>query len=258
MSYAKDLTGQRFGRLVVVSRNREKQNEFFKENGRQIAFWDCICDCGNTTTVKASNLKNKTNPTRSCGCYYNERVHAQKNTKENEWSFDGDVAVCTTSSGDKFKIDKSDYDTVKNYCWHMAKHRGYFTANSRDGTNRSLFLHRLILGISDCDMFVDHINWDKSDNRKSNLRVATKSENNTNIKKKSNNTTGYTGVTLNKHTNHYIARISKNGKRISLGTFEKFEDAVRARHEAEIVIHGKWSGELNRKDFEKIINADRR
>lgn len=258
MSYAVDLTGQRFGRLVVLSRNRKRQEEEFRNSGLQIAFWDCMCDCGNMATVKASNLKNKTNPTLSCGCFKNERIHAQKNTKENEWEFDGDIAICTTTSGERFIVDKCDYDTVRKYCWHISNASGYVVANSRDKTNRSIFLHRLILNVSGRDTFVDHINWDKSDNRRINLRVATKSENNTNIKRKANNSTGYTGVTLNKRTGRYIARISKNGKRILLGTFDEFEDAVTARHEAEVAMHGEWSGELNRKDFEKIMNTDRR
>lgn len=56
-----DLTGKRFGRLVVVSRS---------ENKGQMSRWNCVCDCGNTTTVYSSNLRR--GYTQSCGCYRHE------------------------------------------------------------------------------------------------------------------------------------------------------------------------------------------
>lgn len=56
-----DLTGRRFGRLVVVSR---------AENKGQMSRWNCLCDCGNTTTVYSTNLRR--GYTQSCGCYRHE------------------------------------------------------------------------------------------------------------------------------------------------------------------------------------------
>jgi hypothetical protein len=55
---AKDLTGQRFGRLKVVSQ--------LPSGSRGEARWKCDCDCGNETPVRASNLMQGV--TRSCGC----------------------------------------------------------------------------------------------------------------------------------------------------------------------------------------------
>lgn len=55
----KDLTGQRFGKLLVISK---------AENiGNKVA-WNCVCDCGNHIVVKACNLCRKESPTISCGC----------------------------------------------------------------------------------------------------------------------------------------------------------------------------------------------
>lgn len=55
----KDLTGQRFGKLLVISK---------AENiGNKVA-WNCVCDCGNHIVVKAHNLYRKESPTISCGC----------------------------------------------------------------------------------------------------------------------------------------------------------------------------------------------
>ena len=56
-----DLTGQRFGRLVVVSHAESKG---------QMSRWNCVCDCGNTTTVYSNNLRR--GYTQSCGCYRHE------------------------------------------------------------------------------------------------------------------------------------------------------------------------------------------
>ncbi|HEL0710518.1 TPA: hypothetical protein TVQ98_001434 [Streptococcus equi subsp. zooepidemicus] len=55
----KDLTNQRFGSLIVIARNSENTKS---GNAR----WDCICDCGNTTTVIGSKLRS--GYTTSCGC----------------------------------------------------------------------------------------------------------------------------------------------------------------------------------------------
>lgn len=105
------------------------------------------------------------------------------------------------------------------------------------------------------DEIVDHINWDKSNNKKSNLRIATKTQNNINIKRKSNNTSGYTGVSVLKN-GKYKSSISINGKKYHLGTFDELKDAVKTRHKAEQILHGEWSGEINRKDFIKLIKSE--
>lgn len=254
MAKAEDLTGRRYGKLVVLSRNFEKQQELYNSKGYQKAYWNCKCDCGNVAVVGASNLKNKTNPTLSCGCYFKEICHKQKNTKKNEWVLNNNegIAIGMTTKGQKFYIDIEDYGIAEKYCWRLNK-QGYIVANSRNGSNKIIWLHRLIMDIYNDEILIDHKDWDKTNNRKNNLREATKSENNINIKRKINNSSGYTGVNLNKNSGKYIARISQNKKRIFLGAYDTFEEAVLARHKAELEIHNEWSGELNRKDFKNII-----
>lgn len=63
-----DIIGQRFGRLVVLSFSETHQ----KRNGHKITMCNCICDCGNTTIVRAKHLKNGN--TTSCGCKCVERM----------------------------------------------------------------------------------------------------------------------------------------------------------------------------------------
>jgi hypothetical protein len=253
MSCAKDLVGKRFGRLTVISRNYEKQKELLEQGKGNKAYWNCLCDCGKQTVVCSSNLQNKINPTTSCGCYLKEIIHKQKNTKSNRWMFDGNTAIGITDKGERFFIDIDDYEIASQYCWRFSE-QGYIIANGRNGENKIVWLHRVVMRITDDNTLVDHKDWDKHNNRKSNLRIATKSENNINIRRKRNNTSGYTGVTFNKRCGKYVARISKDNKRIFLGAFSTFEEAVKARHSAELELHGEWSGENNRNDYSQIIN----
>ena len=58
-----DLTNQKFGRLTVINRGQSP-------NGRREAYWNCICECGNETTVSGSNLRS--GAVKSCGCLQRE------------------------------------------------------------------------------------------------------------------------------------------------------------------------------------------
>lgn len=73
MGKAMDLTGQRFGRLIVV----EKTEDYIEPSGRHRTKWLCKCDCGNKVSVIGNNLTRK-NGTRSCGCLTKEKVSEKK------------------------------------------------------------------------------------------------------------------------------------------------------------------------------------
>jgi len=81
---------------------------------------------------------------------------------------------------------------------------------------------------------IDHINGSGSDNRINNLRDVTTSENNKNVRLRSDNTSGFTGVRWFKRDNNWRARIVVNKKEIHLGYFDSIEDAIKARKEANI------------------------
>ena len=109
-------------------------------------------------------------------------------------------------------------------------------------TNLNIKLHRYIMNCPE-DMVVDHINHNTLDNRKENLRICTKKQNERNIKLRSNNVSGYTGVGFHKETNKWRAYIQKDNKLITLGLFKNKKDAIKARKEAE----KKYFGEFRNK-----------
>jgi hypothetical protein len=80
---------------------------------------------------------------------------------------------------------------------------------------------------------IDHINGHPNDNRWCNLRSGTRGDNSRNLKLPKSNTSGRIGVSRCKRGRPWQAYIRASGKRISLGTFESFEDAVAARQAAE-------------------------
>lgn len=89
-------------------------------------------------------------------------------------------------------------------------------------------------------VYIDHINTNKSDNRIINLRLATHSNNGINRGLQANNKSGYKGVHLDKNTNLYMARITINRKMIYLGLFESIENAAIAYKNAAIKYHKEF------------------
>lgn len=88
---------------------------------------------------------------------------------------------------------------------------------------------------------IDHINGDRADNRFANLRLVTRTQNNMNLPVRTDNISGYRGVTLRKDTRKWHARITVAGKIILLGDFIDLEDARAARAKAEELYFGAHS-----------------
>jgi hypothetical protein len=117
-----------------------------------------------------------------------------------------------------------------------------FTAKNSDGylggklMGQSVKAHHVIWALVNGEWpigEVDHINGNRSDNRVDNLRLTDKSGNQRNASRRKDNTSGQAGVTFNVKWQRWSARINANGKRLFLGWFGNFEDAVAARKEAE-------------------------
>ena len=90
------------------------------------------------------------------------------------------------------------------------------------------------------DREIDHIDGDKSNNRIANLRLATSKQNKHNVGMIASNTSGVKGVTYRKNRNKWQAQISVDERCVYLGSYESFDDAVRARKAAEKVYGGEF------------------
>ena len=136
-------------------------------------------------------------------------------------------------------IDLEDINKCRIYKWHLQE--GY-AQNSKT----RLMLHRYIM---DCpsDMIIDHINRNKLDNRKCNLRVCTHKDNNRNMPRRSNVTSVERGVYQSSKSG-WVARIKVDAKDVYLGTFKTIDEAIEARRQAEIDYFGEFAPHLNDKD----------
>lgn len=114
---------------------------------------------------------------------------------------------------------------------------GYITVNI-DGKNTHL--GRAVLAAPK-GLFVDHINMDPLDNRRKNLRFATKAQNMHNRRRPRHNSTGFKGVYFNKATGKWDAYISANKRRTYLGAFLSAEAAARAYDLKAAAIHGEFA-----------------
>ena len=121
-------------------------------------------------------------------------------------------------------IDKDDYEKCKNIKWGLQSGRCQYVKNVKAG-----FLHHHIWGKK---VQLDHINRNKLDCRKSNLREATCQQNAQNRGMMSNNTSGITGVRWSKRLQKWRAQIFINGKNKHLGLFHYKNDAIIARNNA--------------------------
>lgn len=159
--------------------------------------------------------------------------------KTNPYDLTGEYGIGYTFKGEEFWFDLEDYDKIKNYCWYLTGH-GYFKARSRKSDNYKtdkIYLHRVIMDATDGQL-VDHIRHDKDtynyDNRKSNLRIVGYEENAMNSVIPKNNKSGCKGVFYCNTYHKWIARIRVNGKTIHIGQYDFLEDAIQARHDAEL------------------------
>ncbi len=136
----------------------------------------------------------------------------------------------------KVKIDLEDVNKVKDRKWYLDTH-GYIESGTG---GKRVRLHRFIMGVTDKNIHIDHINHDVKDNRKQNLRLCTNQENSRN-KSIARSNTGYIGVSYVKRDNVYQASIKVNYKKINLGQSKNMLDALKARLEAEKKYFGEFA-----------------
>lgn len=214
-----NLIGQSFGLLTVI----EKADDTYVQQAERLRRhinWKCKCQCGNECIVWGQNLKR--GHVKSCGCLKKSCQH----TKYNSYIIDGDVTIGYTANNEPFYFDTEDYDLIKDYYWSLDK-SGYVI-----NCKNKLRMHRLVLNCPK-KLNVDHINHNKNDNRKHNLRICTQSQNNMNKSLQINNTSGVTGIVWLKDESKWRAMIKVNGNTITIGDYKSKQDAIMARKKAE-------------------------
>ena len=150
------------------------------------------------------------------------------------------MAIITTRKGEEILVDDSDYERLSKFTW-LIDSGGYARRHLRvDGKDTKIRMHREIMNtLSRHD--TDHINGIKTDNRRCNLRVCTRSENSSNRGASSNNKTRLKGVSKNSDLETFRAEITVNGKKIYLGSFRTPEEAHIAYIAASKKYHGAFS-----------------
>lgn len=223
-----DLIGKTFGRLTVIGIDDEIKKERI--------YWKCQCCCEDKNYISASTSALKSGRVRSCGCLRRE-IASNRLKKYNVYDLSNDFGVgYTTNTNQPFLFDKEDFELIKNYAWRT-QGNGYIVSTNAE--HATVYLHKLVMTTTEC-LEVDHINLDKLDNRKENLRVCTRQQNACNRCAPKNNTSGYPGVLWEKRFNKWRARIISNKHDYHLGLFDNYNDAVKARKEAEIKFHGDY------------------
>lgn len=141
--------------------------------------------------------------------------------------------------GIKYKtlVDDDIYDYLSKFTW---KHDGRYVFRNylEDGKRKKVYLQRVVNNTPE-GMETDHINGDKLDNRRENLRSATRSQNSVNKPKQQNCSSKYKGVCWHKQRSCWKAEIKINGKRKHLGVFLNEYDAAMAYNKAAFDAFGE-------------------
>ena len=191
-----DLTRNVYGRLTVLGDDGTRA-----KSGKVL--WHCLCECGNTTHVRADHLKNGS--VVSCGCLSDEKKHER-------------FKDLTNTETDNFKVIDRAYSKNQRVYWNcVCKHCGNHTELQSNQIER----------YSSCGC---------KQNRGTKERMAEISdpESLKTNKPTAKSTTGVRGVYFNKRKNRYQAFINVDKKTKYLGSYTSLEEATKIRREAEI------------------------
>jgi len=201
---------------------------------------ECICKiCERKFNAPPSDIKNGGGKYCSYKCMgLAQRKYNEIEIKETH----AEIIVISKKYGEvRFLIDLDDVERCKQYKWTLNKPAGLndfyaFTTEmlpkeqrTKTKKQKHIKLHRFL---TNCPkgMVIDHINHNTRDNRKCNLKICTQFEN---VKNNKNNKSGYSGVFWDKDRQKWQVRITYQYKGIFLGRYDKIEDAIQARKQAE-------------------------
>lgn len=215
MTKLSNLEGEKFGRLLVL--------DLAPKIGKRVA-WNCLCECGNKTVVMSCNLT--TEHTQSCGCYKKERMIEGNITHGKRWTPEYAIwckikARCYNPSTQRYpnyggrgiKMEGSWPDSFESFYEDMGPRPSEKHTIERVDVNKNYSKYNCI--------WTDDLS----------LQVF-------NQTLKSNNTSGRTGVYLDKKSGGWRVSLGKDYKTYYYGTFKTIEEAIEVVEKAEIELYG--------------------
>ena len=137
-------------------------------------------------------------------------------------------------------VDDDWFEFLSKWQW-STNYDGYSKRNKRiDGSSRTFFMHRII-NQTPYGMLTDHINGEKLDNRKSNLRTVNRQENAMNRRRGKRNNAGFIGVTVSNTKKPWEARLWHKGVVHYLGHFDDILEAALVRDTAALFFRGEFA-----------------
>ncbi len=149
----------------------------------------------------------------------------------------------SVANGRQAIIDEGAISLIEDYRWYaLVTNRRvarpiYYAYGRHRTTTERVYLHRLIMGVTDKKVCVDHINHNALDNRIANLRLATTQQNVFNRRPEVNTTSKFKGVCWHKHANKWVVAVS--GKHI--GLFDSEVEAANAADHAFRELYGEFA-----------------
>ena len=144
------------------------------------------------------------------------------------------------ASGDIVLVSCEDYDYLNQWKWWLSTPGYARRIDQALEKPKAISMHRVILPPPNSSLWIDHINGNKLDNRRSNLRLCTPSQNSTNVsKRKKNASSRFKGVCLAKYG--WQVDIWADCKHYYVGTFKDEVEAASAYNDAAIRLQGEFA-----------------
>lgn len=153
-------------------------------------------------------------------------------------------------------VDDCDFQWINRYSW-SANQYGYAvrTKTKADGKCGTVLMHREIMKARKGEE-VDHINHDTFDNRRVNLRIVTRVQNQWNRRAQKNSKSGFRGVRCEPQTDHWVASINAGDATVRPGRFDTALEAAQAYNEAAKLLHGEFALLNDVPTIEQIIERE--
>ena len=233
MNYVKQIFGNR-----EVIRNRCEVSDWSRIGLRipsrsdKYVLTKCL-NCGAVIPCEIRNLRRQ--PPKRCVLCSNIGNHSSIRTSTNTWVKYDDTAVCNVQYGKmviSFYIDADDYNTISQYVWRITKKRQkYYVVTGSHKKGTACYLHKMVLGTAEDGCEIDHIDGNSLNNRKANLRIASRQENIDNQRAtRIDNLIGIRGISYNKSSKKYHVDFYYHGMRFYTKDWSSVEEAVWCRY----------------------------